>query len=107
MPTLPTGVELLIYAPAGTDASEYDLLRFEPHKNSREFRTLTAGVFNSESGAARDEIEFHPYKIGAQLYTFTIPVDIEKGEYGVLPPGSANVQGIAGTGKIFTFSIRE
>jgi hypothetical protein len=105
--SLPTGVELLIYAPAGTDASEYDLLRFEPHKNSREFRTLTAGVFNSESGAARDEIEFHPYKIGAQLYTFTIPTDIEKGEYGVLPPGSANVQGIAGTGKIFTFSIRE
>ena len=38
---------------------------------------------------------------------YTIPVDIEKGEYGVLPPGSANVQGIAGTGKIFTFSIRE
>jgi hypothetical protein len=104
---LPTGVEILIYAPAGTNAEEYDLLRFEPHKNSREFRTLTAGVFNSESGAARDEIEFHPYKIGPQMYTFTIPVDIEKGEYGVLPPGSANVQGIAGTGKIFTFSIRE
>jgi hypothetical protein len=105
--SLPTGIELLIYAPAGTDASEYDLLRFEPHKNSREFRTLTAGVFNSESGAARDEIEFHPYKIGPQMYTFTIPIDIEKGEYGVLPPGSANIQGIAGTGKIFTFSIRE
>jgi hypothetical protein len=104
---LPTGVELLIYAPAGTDASEYDLLRFELHKDSREFRTLTAGVFHSESGAARDEIEFHPYKIGPQLYTFTIPTDIEKGEYGVLPPGSANIQGIAGTGKIFTFSIRE
>ena len=104
---LPTGVELLIYTPAGTAASEYDLLRFELHKNSREFRTLTAGVFNSESGSARDEIEFHPYKIGPQMYTFTIPVDIEKGEYGVLPPGSANTQGIAGTGKIFTFSIRE
>jgi hypothetical protein len=104
---LPTGVELLIYAPAGTDANEYDLLRFELHKDSREFRTLTAGVFNSQSGAARDEIEFHPQKISAQLYTFTIPKDIEKGEYGVLPPGSANVQGIAGTGKIFTFSIRE
>ena len=105
--SLPTGVELLIYAPTGTDASEYDLLRFELHKNAREFRTLTAGVFNSESGSARDEIEFHPYKIGPQMYTFTIPVNIEKGEYGVLPPGSANVQGIAGTGKIFTFSIRE
>jgi hypothetical protein len=104
---LPAGVEILIYAPLGTDANEYDLLRFELHKDSREFRTLTAGVFNSQSGAARDEIEFHPKKLAAQLYTFTIPADIEKGEYGVLPPGSANVQGIAGTGKIFTFSIRE
>jgi hypothetical protein len=104
---LPTGVQILIYAPAGTDANEYDFLRFEQHKDSREFRTLTAGVFNSESGAARDEVEFHPKKLGAQLYTFTVPVDIIKGEYGVLPPGSANVQGIAGTGKIFTFSIRE
>ena len=104
---LPTGTDILIYAPLGTDANEYDLLRFELHKDSREFRTLTAGVFNSQSGAARDEIEFHPKKIAAQLYTFTIPRDIEKGEYGVLPPGAANVQGIAGTGKIFTFSIRE
>jgi hypothetical protein len=104
---LPPGVEILIYAPTGTDANEYDLLRLEPHKDSREFRTLTAGVFNSQSGAARDEIEFHPKKLAAQLYTFTIPADIEKGEYAVLPPGSANIQGIAGTGKIFTFSIRE
>jgi hypothetical protein len=104
---LPAGVQILIYAPLGTDANEYDLLRFELHKDSREFRTLSAGVFNSTTGAARDEIEFKPKKIAAQLYTFTIPADIEKGEYGVLPPGAANIQGIAGTGKIFTFSIRE
>jgi hypothetical protein len=104
---LPTGVELLIYAPMGTDANEYDFLRFELHKDSREFRTLTAGIFNSKSGSERDEVEFHPTKIAPQMYTFTVPVDIEKGEYGVLPPGSANTQGIAGTGKIFTFSIVE
>jgi hypothetical protein len=105
--SLPTGVEILIYAPAGTAAEEYDFLRFVTHKDSREFRTLTGGVLHSESGPARDEVEFHPYKLGPQIYTFTIPVDIEKGEYGILPPGSANIQGIAGTGKIFTFSIRE
>jgi hypothetical protein len=104
---LPTGVELLIYAPTGTDANEYDFLRLEDHKDSREFRTLTAGIFNSKTGAGRDELEFHPNKLGPQVYTFTVPINIEKGEYGVLPPGAANVQGIAGTGKIFTFSIRE
>ena len=101
---LPTGVEILIYAPQGTESTEYDFLRFREHSDNREFRTLTGGVFHSESGADRDEIEFHPKKIAPQMYTFTVPVDIEKGEYGVLPPASAGMQG---TGKIFTFSIIE
>jgi len=101
---LPTGVEILIYAPVGTEATEYDFLRFREHSDNREFRTLTGGVFHSESGADRDEIEFTPKRIAPQLYTFTVPIDIEKGEYGVLPPASAGMQG---TGKIFTFSIPE
>ncbi len=104
---LPTGVHLLIYTPAGTQAEEYDLLRFEQHARSRDFRVKTGGLFHSETGSQRDEIEFHPVKIAKNMYTFTIPVDIEKGEYGVLPPGSSNVPGIANAGKIFTFSIRE
>ena len=41
------------------------------------------------------------------MYVFTVPADIEKGEYGVLPPGSSNVPGISNAGKMFTFSIRE
>jgi hypothetical protein len=104
---LPTGVQILIFAPAGTDGNEYDFLRLREHKDYREFRTLTGGILHSESGSEPDELEFHPQKIGPELYTFTVPVDIEKGEYGVLPPGAANVQGLAGTGKIFTFSIAE
>jgi len=104
---LSTGVELLIYTPAGTDAAEYDFLRLQQHKDSRDFRTLTGGLLNSESGSARNEVEFHPERIGPQMYTFTVPRDIVKGEYGVLPPGSANQRGFADTGKIFTFSIPE
>jgi hypothetical protein len=104
---LPTGVNILIYAPVGTQAEEYDFLRFREHSNNREFRVKTGGVFHSESGSQRDEIEFHPHKIAPQMYMFTVPVDIEKGEYGVLPPGSSNVPGISNAGKIFTFSIRE
>jgi hypothetical protein len=104
---LPTGVELLIYTPVGTQAEEYDLLRFNEHKNNRDFRVKTGGVFHSQTGAQRNEIVFTPKKIAAQMYTFTIPKDIEKGEYGVLPPGSSNQQGLASAGKIFTFSIRE
>ncbi|HEY5331171.1 MAG TPA: hypothetical protein VIJ79_14915 [Acidobacteriaceae bacterium] len=104
---LPTGVQILIYAPAGTDAAEYDFLRLETHKDSRDFRTLTGGLFTSESGSGRDELEFHPERIAPQMYTFTVPKDIVKGEYGVLPPGSANQRGLADTGKIFTFSVPE
>jgi hypothetical protein len=104
---LPTGVEILIYTPAGTDAAEYDFLRLEQHKDSRDFRTLTGGLLNSESGSARNELEFHPDRIGPQMYTFTVPRDIIKGEYGVLPPGAANQRGLADTGKIYTFSIPE
>lgn len=104
---LPTGVQILIYAPPGTQAEEYDFLRFRQHSDNREFRVQTGGVFHSETGADRDEVEFKPSKIGPQLYTFTVPADIIKGEYGVLPPGSSNHQGVIGGGKIFTFSIPE
>ena len=104
---LPNGFEILIYAPLGTDGNEYDLLRLRDHKTYREFRTLTGGILHTTSGPGPDEIDFTPKKIAPQLYTFTIPTDIEKGEYGILPPGSANQRGFADTGKIFTFSIIE
>jgi hypothetical protein len=104
---LPTGVNILIYTPVGTQAEEYDFLRFREHSKGREFRVKTGGVFHSESGSQRDEIEFRPHKVAPQMYVFTVPANIEKGEYGVLPPGSSNVPGLSNAGKIFTFSIRE
>lgn len=104
---LPTGVQILIYTPPGTQAEEYDLLRFDQHSGSRDFRVKTGGLFHSETGSQRNDIQFDPKKVGRDMFLFTIPVDIEKGEYGVLPPGSSNVPGLSNAGKIFTFSIRE
>jgi hypothetical protein len=104
---LPTGVNILIYAPAGTQPEEYDFLRFEEHSHSRDFRVKTGGLFHSTTGSDRDEVEFTPHKVAPQMYVFTVPADIIKGEYGLLPPGSSNVPGISNAGKIFTFSIRE
>jgi hypothetical protein len=104
---LPTGTQLLLYTPPGTSADEYFFLRLEDHKDHREFRTLTGGLLHETAGPGRNELVFTPKKIGPRLYTYTIPIDIEKGEYGVLPPGSANTQGIAGNSKIFSFSIPE
>ena len=104
---LPTGVRILIYTPAGTQAEEYDFLRLDEHSGSRDFRVKTGGLFHSQTGSQRNDLEFHPVKVGKNMYAFTVPADIEKGEYGVLPPGSSNVPGISNAGKIFTFSIRE
>ncbi len=104
---LPPGVEILIYAPVGTAAEEYTFIRFREHKDNREFRVKTGGVFHSETGTDRDEIEFHAKKIGPQMYTFTVPADIELGQYGVLPPGSSNQRGLTDNGKIFTFSLAQ
>lgn len=104
---LPTGVQILIYTPAGTQAEEYDLLRLDQHSGSRDFRVKTGGLFHSETGSQRNDIQFDPRKVGKDMFVFTVPVDIEKGEYGVLPPGSSNVPGLSNAGKIFTFSIRE
>lgn len=107
--TLPlqTGVQILIYTPPGTAPEEYELIRFREKSNGREFRVRTGGVFHSETGSQRDEIEFHPTKLAKQMYTFTMPQDIEKGQYGILAPGSSNVPGVSNAGKIFTFSILE
>lgn len=104
---LPTGVQILIYTPPGTQAEEYDFLRLDGHSGSRDFRVKTGGLFHSETGSQRNELVFEPKKVGRDMYLFTVPADIEKGEYGVLPPGSSNVPGISNAGKIFTFSIRE
>lgn len=104
---LPTGVQILIYTPAGTQAEEYDLLRFDQHSGSRDFRVKTGGLFHSETGSQRNDIIFDSKRVAKDMYVFTVPVDIEKGEYGVLPPGSSNVPGLSNAGKIFTFSIRE
>lgn len=97
-------VEILVYAAPSVDIAEYDFLRFRVHSDNREFRTLTGGVFHSTGGADRDEVEFHPEKVGTRTWKFTVDRSVGKGEYGVLPPGTGNV---TNGGKIFTFALSE
>jgi hypothetical protein len=101
---LPRPIEFLIYAPDGVSATEYDLLAFRLSSKSREFRTLTGGVFHSTGGAKRDEVPFTPTKIAPRTWTFTLGPDTPGAEYGILPPGTGNV---TNGGKIFTFAISE
>ena len=99
------GDELQIVAPPNTDPVEYQLLRFRLHSSSREFRASTGGVFTTRDGVERDQVQIQAKRIAPRVFAFTIPLNIGGGEFGVLPPGSASVPGIAFAGKIYTFAI--
>ena len=101
---LPRPIEFLIYTPDGTNAGEYDLIRFRLNGKDRQFRTLTGGVFHSTSGAKNDEVPFTPTRIAPRTWTFTLGRETPGAEYGILPPGTGNV---TNGGKIYTFAISE
>jgi hypothetical protein len=102
------GTTLLIYAPEGTTADEYNFVQFREHSNRREFRVYTGGVFHGGGGSDRDSIEFKAKKVGPRMYSFDVPEDIVVGEYGVLPPGAAaGAPSLNGNGKMFTFRVTE
>ncbi len=101
------GTEILILAPANTDGIEYVILRFRPKSDRREFRVKTGNVFHSETGTDRDALDLPIHKVSQRIYGFTVPRDLQKGEYGVLAPGQAATPGISHAGKIYTFSIPE
>jgi hypothetical protein len=103
--TLP--VVFAVYTQDGTAISEYQLLRLRPNSDSREFRSMTGGVFHASGGAKRDSVEFQATKLATRLYQITLDQSIGKGEYGLLPPGANSSSNMASAGKIYTVSIPE
>lgn len=104
--SLTKSTPILLYLPAGVSPVEYLLLRFRPGaQKSREFRSETGGVFHSSSGASRDRVVFAAARVSRQIYTFNLPEEVGKGEYGILPSSSGANAGMGG--KIFTFKIVE
>lgn len=101
------GTEMMILAPRLSDAVEYVVLRFRTHDDRREFRVKTGNVFHAETGADRDALNIPLRKVASRVFAFTVPADITKGEYGVLPPGNASTPGIVYAGKIYTFRVSE
>jgi hypothetical protein len=100
-------VVLAVYMASGVDATEYQLLRMRSNSDSREFRSVTGGVFHSSGGAKRDEVDFKPVKLAPRLYQITLDSALGKGEYGLLPPGAVSSSNMASGGKIYTFSVPE
>jgi len=104
---LKTPVELLVYTTEGTAITEYQLLRLREQKDSREFRTMTGGVFHASGGATRDIMPFDGRKVAPRTYQITL-TNIGPGEYGLLPPAAADASGHSGRlGKIYSFRIIE
>jgi hypothetical protein len=102
-----TPIELLIYVPEGVAATEYQLLHLHEQSNSREFRTVTGGVFHRSGGASRDDVEFDAKKIAPRTYSLPIS-NLKAGEYGLLPPSSSDATGSSGRlGKLYTFHVIE
>ena len=107
-----TPLEFLIVAPEGIGATEYQFLRLRENKGNREFRSVTGGILNSQSGAMRDMVPFEGTRVAQRQFQVVLPANLGAGEYGFLPPGGANGGGIVGTptggqGKMYTFRLVE
>lgn len=100
-------VSLAVYLPEGTEITEYQLLRLRVSGKSREFRSMTGGVFHSSGGAKRDDVNYQPKKIAPRIFEITLDSSLGKGEFGLLPPGSYTSSNMASGGKIYTVSVIE
>jgi hypothetical protein len=99
--------QFLIVTPEGTSVTEYQLLRLRGNSNSREFRTVTGGVFHVSGGAARDLVPFEGTKVGPRTFLVTMPNALPRGEYGFLPPGAILSSNLVSAGKINSFTIQD
>jgi hypothetical protein len=103
---LTTPIQLLVYALEDTAITEYQLIRLHTHPDSREFRTVTGGVFHVSGGAKRDTFDLESVKIARRMYLVKLPV-LAPGEYGILPPGATMARSASEQyGKMYTFRVR-
>jgi len=101
-------VELLLYTPEGASIGEYQLLRLHRQIDSREFRTVTGGIFHVSGSSMRDLLPLDGKKIGPRTYRISL-TDVTPGEYGILPAGSGTMaaNGASAIQKIYTLRVIE
>lgn len=102
-----TQIEFVVIAAEGVSITEYQLLRLNQHKDNREIRTVTGGVFHAKGGATRDLVPFEGQKIASRTFSVTLN-GLTVGEYGFLPPGAlTQASGAATLGKMYTFGVAQ
>ena len=100
-------IVLLVYVPEGVSIQEYQLIRFRTHSDSREFRTVTGGVFHASGGAERDTVDYTSKHVAIRTWTIALD-DLKPGEYGLLPPGMTEARSAsAQLGKVYSFTVPE
>jgi hypothetical protein len=97
--------EFIIKCPEGTAITEYQLLRLDMKNDRREFRALTGGIIHQSGGAEKNAEKFDYEKIAARVFRIKLP-PLQKGEFGILPPGSTSGN-VASSGKLYSFGIKE
>jgi hypothetical protein len=102
-----TPCDFVIVLPEGTAITEYQLVRLHQHDESREFRSVTGGVFHASTGETRDNLTFAGTKIAPHTYTISFDSNTGSGEYGFLPPGSYTSANVSSSGKLYSFRIYE
>jgi len=102
-----TPLEFLVRSPEGVEITEYQLVHLHEHHDSREFRTVTGGIFHQSGGAKRDTLPFGYKKVAVRTYLVSLP-NLDAGEYGFLSPGAAlSSHASAQLGKMYTFHVLE
>lgn len=104
-----TPLDFLIVAAEGVSITEYQLIRLRTNKDYREFRTVTGGILNQQSGAMRDMVPFEGKKLAPRTFSVVLPNNLGAGEYGFLSPGAVGSSGNsqAQIGKMYSFRIVE
>jgi hypothetical protein len=100
-------IEFIVITPEGVSISEYQLLKLNQHKDNREFRTLTGGIFHAKGGATPDLMPFEGQKLASRTFSVILN-ELKLGEYGFLPPGVLTQASAAATlGKMYTFGVAQ
>jgi hypothetical protein len=103
---LKTPASFILYVPEGRVPGEYQLLHLHVNADSREFRAANGGIVHDAGGALRDVMDFNSKKIAPRVYLIEFSEDMDRGEYGFLPPSDSQIGGsIPTASKIYSFAV--
>ena len=96
----------ILYVPEGRAPGEYQLLQMHVNADNREFRAANGGIVHDAGGALRDVRDFTSKKIAPRVYLIQLGEEMDRGEYGFLPPSDAPVGGsIPTASKLYSFAL--